>query len=117
MKKYFFYIIIFLCFSCEKVIDIDTDYSNERIIIDATVFKKLNEKFATATVKVSTTAPFFSENNTEINNAEVFIKTQKGIDKVLHFWIFLEIPVFALSIVPFFNAPFEIFLYSIIFYF
>jgi hypothetical protein len=46
-----------------------------------------------------------------------FIKTQKGINKVLHFWIFLEIPVFALSIVPFFNAPFEIFLYSIMFYF
>ena len=45
MKKYFFYIIIFLCFSCEKVIDIDTDYSDERIVIDATVFKKLNEKF------------------------------------------------------------------------
>ena len=78
MKKYFFYIIIFLCYSCEKVIDINTDYSDERLVIDATVFKKLNEKFATAIVRVSTTDPFFSKNNTEINNAEVIIKTQKG---------------------------------------
>jgi len=78
MKKYFFYIIIFLCYSCEKVIDINTDYSDERLVIDATVFKKLNEKFANAIVRVSTTAPFFSDNNTEINNAEVIIKTQKG---------------------------------------
>lgn len=46
-----------------------------------------------------------------------FIKTKQGIDKIFHFWIFLEIPIFILCIALFFNPPFEIFLYSIMFYF
>ena len=39
-------------------------------------FKNINQKFATATVKVSKTAPYFDENNTEISDAVVYIKTK-----------------------------------------
>jgi hypothetical protein len=78
MKKYIFYIIVLISFSCEKVINIDTDYSDERIVFDATVYKNINETFATALVKVSKTAPYFSENNTVIEEAEVYIKTKNG---------------------------------------
>ena len=76
MRKYIFYITFLIFYSCEKVINIDTDYSDERIVLDATVFKNINQKFATATVKVSKTAPYFDENNTEISDAVVYIKTK-----------------------------------------
>ena len=78
MKKYFFYIIITIFFSCEKVITIKSDYSDERIVFDASIFKNINENFATAIVKVNKTAPYFEENNTEIENANVYIKTKNG---------------------------------------
>ena len=39
--------------SCEKVITIETDYSDERIVLDASIFKNINENFATAIVKIS----------------------------------------------------------------
>ena len=78
MKKYFFYIIIIIFYSCEKVVHIDTDYSDERIVLDASIFKNINEDFATATVIVSKTAPYFGENNTVIDEAEVYIKTRNG---------------------------------------
>ena len=78
MKKYFFYIIIIIFFSCEKVITVESDYSDERIVFDASIFKNINENFATAIVKVNKTAPYFGENNTEIGNANVYIKTKNG---------------------------------------
>lgn len=59
---------------------------------------------------------FMSQNN-DIKEFSSFIKSKQGNDSILHFWIFLEIPILCLSIVPLFNAPFEIFLYSIMFYF
>ena len=46
--------------------DINTNYSDERIVLDASIFKNINEDFATAKVIVSKTAPYFSDNNTEI---------------------------------------------------
>ena len=78
MNKYIFYIIIIIFYSCEKVINIDTNYSDERVVLDASIFKNINEDFATAKVIVSKTAPYFGENNTEIEEAEVYIKTKKG---------------------------------------
>ena len=78
MNKYIFYIIIIIFYSCEKVINIDSNYSDERVVLDASIFKNINEDFATAKVIVSKTAPYFGENNTEIEEAEVYIKTKKG---------------------------------------
>jgi hypothetical protein len=78
MKKYFLFILILFFSNCEKVINIDTDYSDERIVLDASIFKNINEDFATAKVKVSKTAPYFSENNIAIDKAQVYIKTKKG---------------------------------------
>ena len=78
MKKYFFYSIIIIFYSCEKVINIDTDYSDERIVLDASIFKNINEDFATAIVMVSKTAPYFDENNTLTAEAEVYVKTKNG---------------------------------------
>ena len=44
MKKYFFYITILILFSCEKVINVESNYSDERIVFDASIFKNTNEK-------------------------------------------------------------------------
>lgn len=59
---------------------------------------------------------FESENN-EIKRFWSFLKTKQGSEALLHFWIFLEIPVACMTIIPFFNPPFEVFLYNIVFYF
>ena len=45
MKKYFFCTIIIILYSCEKVINIEADYSDERIVFDASIFKNINEVF------------------------------------------------------------------------
>ena len=58
--------------------DINTNYSDERIVLDASIFKNINEDFATATVMVSKTAPYFDENNTLTAEAEVYVKTKNG---------------------------------------
>ncbi len=78
MKKFILFISILFFYGCEKVINIETEYSNERVVIDASLFKNIKENFATAIVKVSKTAPYFSENNTVIEDAVVFIKTKNG---------------------------------------
>lgn len=46
-----------------------------------------------------------------------YLKTKQGSESILHFWILLEIPIFILSIIPLFNAPFEFFLYNVMLYF
>ena len=46
-----------------------------------------------------------------------FIKTRKGIDTLLHFWIVLELALFVLSLIPLYNPPFEIFLFNVMLYF
>ena len=46
-----------------------------------------------------------------------FMKTPAGTDSLLHFWIFLELPLLLLSFGIFINPPFEVFLYNIYFYF
>lgn len=59
----------------------------------------------------------FDSRSNEVRKIWKFLKSKQGSDALLHFWIFLELPLFALCIVPFFNPPFEIFLFSIMFYF
>jgi len=39
------------------------------------------------------------------------------IKQTYHFWLFVEIPIFIMSFVVFFDKVFEIFLYNIFFYF
>ena len=78
MKKFILFVSILFFYGCEKVINIETEYSNERVVIDASLFKNIKEDFANAIVKVSKTAPYFSENNTVIEDAVVFIKTKNG---------------------------------------
>ncbi len=46
-----------------------------------------------------------------------FMRTPQGTDSLLHFWIFLELPLLLLSFGIFINPPFEVFLYNIYFYF
>lgn len=59
----------------------------------------------------------FRSQNNDIKNFGSFVKSREGSESLLHFWVFLEIPLLCMSILPFFNPPFEIFLFSIMFYF
>lgn len=59
----------------------------------------------------------FEQNDYNLSKFWKYIRSKQGNESLLHFWIFLEIPILCLSIVPLFNPPFEIFLYNIMLYF
>lgn len=59
----------------------------------------------------------FEQTDYSLSKFWKYIKSKQGSESLLHFWIFLEIPILCLSIVPLFNPPFEIFLYNIMLYF
>jgi len=59
----------------------------------------------------------FLEYENNIRQFIYFLTSKQGRKQCSHFWTLLEIPIFLLAIVPIFNAPFEYFYYSILFYF
>jgi len=59
----------------------------------------------------------FESQSYDLKNFYQYIKTQPGKRYIYHFWILLEFPIFLLSFIPLFDSPFEILLYSFMFYF
>ena len=69
--------MIFLMFqSCEKVIDIETSFSDERLVIDAELKKNIDKNIIEATVILSKTVPYFNEEIDLIDDALVQINIQ-----------------------------------------
>ena len=75
MKKKFLMIFLLLQ-SCEKVVDIETSFSDERLVIDAELKKNINKNIIEARVILSKTSPYFSEEIDFINDALVQISIQ-----------------------------------------
>ena len=59
--------------SCEKVIEIETSFIDERLVIDAELTKNIEENIIEAKVILSKTAPYFSQEINFINDALVQI--------------------------------------------
>ena len=72
MKKIILLIFLVLQ-SCEKVIDIETSFSDQRLVIDAELTKNIKENIIEAKVILSKTAPYFDEEINFINDALVQI--------------------------------------------
>ena len=69
--------MIFLMFqSCEKVIDIETSFSDERLVIDAELKKNIDKNIIEARVILSKTVPYFNEEIDLIDDALVQINIQ-----------------------------------------
>ncbi|WGF92623.1 DUF4249 domain-containing protein [Aequorivita marisscotiae] len=79
MKKLFIFIIFFGIFSsCEDVIEVELNEAPPRLVIEANCNKNIDEEQVQATVRLTTTKPFFGNENTEIADAEVKIITEEG---------------------------------------
>ena len=75
MKKYLFPIIFFFTLvSCEKVIDLDLEFTEKRIVVDAKINKHISKKDGYAKVIISETSSYFDNEINFIENAKVVIK-------------------------------------------
>ena len=87
MKKIILLIFLVLQ-SCEKVIDIETSFSDQRLVIDAELTKNIKENIIEAKVILSKTAPYFGEEINFINDALVQISIG---DKTIKLKLYLTI--------------------------
>ena len=77
MKKLKFILFIFIFLGCEKVIDLETDFNDTRLVVDANISKHRDSLNAKASVKLSETVPYFSDEESIINDAIVSIEINK----------------------------------------
>ena len=81
MRLLKFLLLIIIVSGCEKVIDLETEFNDKRLVIDASVIKHRDSVDGKAIVKLSETVPYFSEIPSVINNATVTIEiNQKKYD-------------------------------------
>ena len=73
MRKILLFISILLITSCEKIIDIDLNFSKENYVIDAKINKHVNLKSGFSEVLISKSRPYFEDNIAYINDAKVKI--------------------------------------------
>ena len=74
MKKLILITLIAFTSSCEKVIELDTDFEDKRLVIDASISKHKDSINGIAVVKLSETLPYFSDKTSTVENATVSIK-------------------------------------------
>ena len=79
MKKIFILIICFGIFtSCEDVVDVDLNEGKPKLVIDAKITKSIDDSSSIASVKLSTTVPFFDTEINTVNDAKVTITNDDG---------------------------------------
>ena len=77
MKKLILITLIAFTSSCEKVIEIETDFEDKRLVIDASISKHKDSINGIAVVKLSETIPYFSDKSNTVENALVSIKVNE----------------------------------------
>ncbi len=73
MKILKFILIIFIFSGCEKVINIETEFDDKRLVVDASIMKHRDSINGVTIVKLSETIPYFSDETSFVNNAKVTI--------------------------------------------
>ena len=67
-------LIIFLFFTaCEKIITVETEFQDQRMVIDASIMKGINDDNTEIIVKLSSTSPYFSNTDSSISDANVYV--------------------------------------------
>jgi hypothetical protein len=64
---------------CEKVIELETDFNDKRLVIDANISKHKDSINKKAFVKISETIPYFSNEESIVDNAVVSIEINQKI--------------------------------------
>mgnify|MGYP001161035543 FL=1 len=73
MKRLITLLFVFVFISCEKVIDLDLEFEDQRIVIEAKINKKVNSNDGFAEVLISETSSYFDNEIKFIEDAEVSI--------------------------------------------
>ena len=77
-------ILIIIFHSCEKVIDIETEFEDKRLVIDANISKHKDSIDGIASVKLSETIPYFSDQESIVKNASVKIETNQIVYNLVY---------------------------------
>lgn len=77
-------ILIIIFHSCEKVIDIETEFDDKRLVIDANISKHRDSINGIASVKLSETIPYFSDQESIVKNASVKIETNQIVYNLVY---------------------------------
>ena len=77
-------ILIIIFHSCEKVIDIETEFDDKRLVIDANISKHRDSINGIASVKLSETIPYFSDQESTVKNALVKIETNQIVYNLVY---------------------------------
>ncbi len=80
-----FLLLVSVFSSCTKVIDVDINEANQRIVVDAHIDNNLRDTtISSCRVHLTKTSSFYDNNSFEfINNADLYIKTSNGISHKL----------------------------------
>lgn len=65
-------------FSCEEVIDVELEESKPRLVIEASIFRNKNNASFTQIIRLTTTAPFFSDAIPSAEGAKVSLRDETG---------------------------------------
>ena len=77
-------ILIIIFHSCEKVIDIETEFDDKRLVIDANISKHRDSIDGIASVKLSETIPYFLDQESIVKNASVKIETNQIVYNLVY---------------------------------
>ena len=77
-------ILIIIFHSCEKIIDIETEFDDKRLVIDANISKHRDSIDGIASVKLSETIPYFSDQESIVKNASVKIETNQIVYNLVY---------------------------------
>lgn len=77
-------ILIIIFHSCEKVIDIETEFDDKRLVVDANISKHRDSIDGIASVKLSETIPYFSDQESIVKNASVKIETNQIVYNLIY---------------------------------
>jgi len=74
IQKYFpFFLISFLLFSCEDVVNVDLETASPKLVIDASIKWNNNDNGNNQTIYLSTTTNYYSSSIPKVSGAIVFI--------------------------------------------
>ena len=79
MKNCFYILLLFICFSCEDVIDVDLNEAPPKLVIDASIDWLKNTSGNDQSIKLTLTAPYFDNNVPPANGAQVTIVNSDNI--------------------------------------
>ena len=79
MKKLISILYIFILLGCEKVIELETDFNDKRLVVDAYISKHKDSLNKKGFVKLSETIPYFSNEESMVDNAVVSIEINEKI--------------------------------------